>query len=425
MAKKRKSTAETAARAVSKGYKKAKNKQAYVIFIAVLLIVVLAAGYWFFFVYKAPDETDSSQGSSGSEGSGSSQGTGAVASFICDGTVQTEELTIRFLELGNHHAGDSTLIKVGDTEVLIDSGSTASSAATTVPEIKKYCTDGILEYVIVTHGDTDHISGFYGTTSAPGIFASFECKTIIDFPLTDKDTSKPTTNISKYIAARDAEVEAGAVHYTALECWNEIDGAQRSYRLADNVTMNILYNYYYENRSPDENNYSVCMLLSQGDYHYLFTGDLEEKGEEYLVEYNQLPKCKLFKGGHHGSPTSSNDCLLSVIRPEVVCVCCCAGYEEYTSVKDNTFPSQAFIDRVSVYTDKVYVTTRQTMESDQTTEKYTSMNGIITVTSNGIDFTVKGSNNDYVLWSTEWFAANRVWNGKKTAVAVGDDETGG
>ena len=62
----------------------------------------------------------------------------------------------------------------------------------------------------------------------------------------------------------------------------------------------------------------------------MFTGDLEEKGEEALVENNTLPKCKLFKAGHHGSPTSSTEALLSVIQPEIVCVSCCCGSEEYT-----------------------------------------------------------------------------------------------
>lgn len=65
----------------------------------------------------------------------------------------------------------------------------------------------------------------------------------------------------------------------------------------------------------------------------------------------------MFKGGHHGSYTANTDALLSVIRPEIVCVCCCCGSDEYTENVDNMFPSQAFVDRVSKYTEKIYVTT--------------------------------------------------------------------
>ena len=315
--------------------------------------------------------------------------------------VETDELSIHFLELGNKYAGDCILIKTGDTEVLIDAGSRTSSAETIVPYIAQYCTDGILEYVIATHADQDHISAFFSTKSTQGIFASFECKTIIDFPRTNKDS----VTLKNYRDARDAEVEAGAVHYTALQCWNQTDGASRSYQLAEGVTMKILYNYFYENKSSDENNYSVCMLLSQGENHYLFTGDLEEKGEEYLVQCNELPRCKLFKAGHHGSRTSSNDCLLSVIQPEIVCVCCCAGTDEYTDNPLNQFPTQDMIDRVGKYTDLIYVTSLGTEDG------YTSMNGNIVVVSNGLTLTVTGSNHSTLLKDTEWFAANRVWNG--------------
>lgn len=175
--------------------------------------------------------------------------------------------------------------------------------------------------------------------------------------------------------------------------------------------MSILYNPFYEEKSGDENNYSVCMLLTQGNYNYLFTGDLEKDGEEGLVKHNNLPKCKLFKGGHHGSPTSSNDCLLSVIQPEVVCVCCCAGAPEYTINPENTFPSQAFIDRISKYTEKVYVTSLATGVSyDPKSWEFTSMNGNIVVKSDGVAFSVKGSNHDILLKDTEWFRENRVWH---------------
>ena len=269
------------------------------------------------------------------------------------GTIETGELSIHFLELGNKYTGDCTLIKIGDTEVLIDAGSRKGSAETLVPAVSEYCTDGVLEYVIATHADQDHIAAFVGTNEFPGIFESFECEVIIDFPRTNKDTAI----YKDYLEERDKEVAAGAEHYTALECWNETEGASRSYTLAEGVTMNFLYQKFYEEYASDENNYSVCMLLTQGDYNYLFTGDLEEEGEASLVESNDLPQCKLFKGGHHGSKTSSTEKLLSVIRPEIVCVCCCAGSPEYTTNNDNTFPTQAMIDRVSKYTDKIYVTT--------------------------------------------------------------------
>ena len=315
------------------------------------------------------------------------------------GDIITDDLSIHFLEVGNKYTGDCTLIKVGNTEVLIDAGSRKGSAATIVPYIQQYCTDGVLEYVIATHAHQDHIAGFVGTTSADGVFESFVCETIIDFPLTDA-----TSGIyNDYVSLRDAEVQSGAKHYTALECWNNANGAARSYTLAEGITMNFLYQEFYEVETSDENDYSVCMLLSQGNNHYLFTGDLEGHGEKSLVESNDLPDCVLFKGGHHGSPTSNTTELLSVIKPDIVCVCCCCGSDEYTDNVANMFPSQAFVDRVAPYTDQVYVTTMVTED-----DGYQSMNGNIVVTSDGTSVSVNCSNNNILFKDTEWFSKNRT-----------------
>ncbi|MGN1061758.1 MAG: ComEC/Rec2 family competence protein [Candidatus Scatosoma sp.] len=314
--------------------------------------------------------------------------------------VITDELQIHFLETGNRYSGDCILIKSGDTEVLVDAGSRQSSAETIVSYVNNYCTDGILEYVIVTHADQDHIAGFVGTASAPGIFDAYECKTVIDFAKTDKTTAL----YQKYLDKRDAEVAAGAVHYTALDCYNNAGGAKRSYELAPDITLNFLYQRYYEESSSDENNYSVCFLLSQGNNHYLFTGDLEEAGEESLVERNDLPKCKLFKAGHHGSPTSSTDKLLSVIQPEIVCVTCCCGATEYTSNIANVFPSQAFCNRVKAYTDKIYVTT---IYSETAEGNHAALNGNIVISSDGGEVKVTCSGSAEPFTQSEWYNTYR------------------
>ncbi len=312
--------------------------------------------------------------------------------------IKGGSVSIHFLELGNEYTGDCTLIKTGNTEILIDAGSRVNSAETIISYVNTFCTDGKLEYVIATHADQDHIAAF------PGIFEAFECGTIIDFPKTGKDTSV----YHKYVAARTAEVTAGAVHYTALDCWNNANGAQRSYTLGDGITMNFLYQKFYEEETNDENDYSVCMLLTEtyvgGVNNYLFTGDLEEHGEASLVEKNDLPKCVLFKGGHHGSKTSSTDALLSVIEPDIVCVCCCAGSDEYKAKPENTFPTQAFVDRVAKYTKNVYVTTL----ANDTETGYESMNGNIVVYSQNGGISVHCSNHATILKDTDWFKQNRV-----------------
>lgn len=318
------------------------------------------------------------------------------------------DLQIHFLELGNKYTGDCIYIKAGETDILIDAGSRTNSVGTIDNYLQEQMDgDRTLEYVIVTHSDRDHIACFAGDKSNDSLFDLYECETIIDFPRTNqyKKTDGPSEVFERYIEKRDAEKEAGANHYTALECWNQTNGAQKVYEISDGIEMEILYNYYYEYDSTDENNYSVCIMLNQGDKHFLLTGDLEQAGEEKLVEYNDLPEVELFKAGHHGSKTSSNDCLLSVIKPKIVCVCCCAGTDEYTDIPENQFPTQAMIDRVSTYTQNVYVTS---LGDESASGGYVSMNGNIVVTSNRDGVSVECSNNNTLLKDTEWFKENRT-----------------
>ena len=310
---------------------------------------------------------------------------------VAQAQASVAEMNVYFPQLGNRTSGDCTLIKVGDTEVLIDAGSTRGSADTLVPYIKRYCTDGVLEYVIATHAHEDHIAGFVGEDDSDGVFANFECKTIIDFP-----KKKTTSQIYKdYITWRDKEVAAGAVHYTALQCYNNANGAKRSYELGAGITLNILYQKYYET-SGDENNYSVCTLISQGENHYLFTGDLESAGEKSLVESNNLPKCAFYKAGHHGSNTSSTSTLIDVIQPKAVVATCCCGDK-------HGFPHQEFINNIAPYTDALYI------PSYFGSSTPILLNGNITVNcKDGKNITVIGSNNNLKFKDTDWFKNNRT-----------------
>lgn len=274
--------------------------------------------------------------------------------------------------------------------MLIDAGSKRDSAATLVPYIKQYCTDGILEYVIATHAHEDHIAAFVGYNGTDGIFNKFKCKTIIDFPKANSSSGI----YRDYKTWRTKEVQLGAVHYTALDCWNNANGASRSYTLGDGVTMHILYQKYYEQSTSNENNYSVCTLITQGENNYLFTGDLEKEGEISLVASNTLPQGVFYKAGHHGSATSSNAELIDVIKPKVVVATCVAG-------DTHGFPKQSFINSIAKYTDKLYIPSYKS-------SSFVMLNGNICVSStDGKTVQVTGSNNDTLFKDTSWFKSNR------------------
>ncbi len=352
-----------------------------------------------------------------------------------------DNFSIHFMMLGNSSAGDSIYIKAGDNDILIDGGSEKNSSTTIENYVDKYCTDKKLEYVIATHGDSDHISAF------PNLFNYYTVDTVIDFNY----TTKSTTTYKNYITARAKAKN----RYSSAECWNNENGAQRKYILGtgtngEEISFEILYNYYYFNKGTDENNNSVVTMFNYGDKHFFLGGDLEKEGEEKLAEYydsstdeKTLPQVELFKAGHHGSKTSSNDCLLKLIKPKMSVVSCCCGTDEYTGATDNQFPTQQYIDRIAKYTDKVYVTSTYesyeiltaTANSKGNTSKtgvsvggqyihtsgYKAMNGNVVVSCNG-SVGLCCSNNYTKLKDSEWFNSKVTLDGVERTMRKMPDE---
>ncbi len=315
------------------------------------------------------------------------------------------EISFHFMTLGNKNSGDCIYIRAGENDILIDAGSDDSS----INSIKGYLSsqgfDGSFEYVIATHADEDHIACF--AKDQGSIFDLYECEVIIDFPRSEKTTA----TYNRYKAERDAEVDKGAKHYTALECYKQSkEGAKRSFNLTEdgNVKMEILYNYYYENDSSKENNYSVCLMFYHGSKKFLFTGDLESRGEKELVEYysinhpGTLSQVELYKAGHHGSSTSTTEGLMEKVQPKI-CVVQCAIEDKHG------FPHQEFINRIAPYTSKIYVNT--TVADGYTGgADYADANGnVVVISDEKKGVYVECSNNNVVLKNMPWFTGNRDW----------------
>ena len=377
---------------------------------------------------------------------------------IASGVQLPEEgaVAVHFLELGNKYTGDCTYIKVGENiDILIDCGSKSNSVAPVSNYLNQYVTDGVLEYVIVTHAHQDHYAGFATTSKVESIFDLFECETIITFSTTNQ--KMPTTYLEETISSKQHMSKLGVTSYGDIttststlyanfnrELTAELNttltkgskaGQNPTHLLAkdvvknyangqilldesNNINLQVLDNYYYYNEGH-ENNYSVCTMLNQGNKHFIFTGDLENDGEKLLVDIarntifatedftTRQYGVELYKAGHHGSKTSSSMDLLNVIKPRVVCVCCCAGSSEYTDNTSNQFPTKQFINNISQFTTQVYVTT---LCVNYYNNEFTSFNGNIVVMAkkDDVEVSVYCSNNSIVLKDSDWFKNNRL-----------------
>lgn len=439
-----------------------KKKQTLSIGMTVTLVILMIAAViilWTLDIIKLPDILGKNKNTNNTQTTVDTSTTDNTSINTNDGTSLTtvdtsrndnlsyegivyDDFQIHFMMLGNDKAGDSIYIKAGDCDILIDAGSRSGSSSTTISYMDNYIEDNTLEYVIATHGDQDHVEAF------PKILEHYKAKTIIRNQYSNK-TSAAYNNMLE--AFTNQVKNNGAKEYMANDCFDNTNGASKTYELSTKVTMDIIYNYYYWNKASDENDYSVCLLFTYNDgdetRYFFFTGDLEETGEKKLAEYydgstidKTLPKVDLFKAGHHGSKTSSNDCLLNIIQPKMCVVCCCCGTNEYTGITDNQFPTQDFINRIAKWTDNVYVTTvcesyiidtaidngkgKSNVKGVEIggeyihSSGYKALNGNIIVSASKEGIGLSCSNNTTKLKDTEWFNATITLDGESRKMRV-------
>lgn len=80
---------------------------------------------------------------------------------------------------------------------------------------------------------------------------------------------------------------------------------------------NTTFTYLWPNETIyDGNNDSLVLHVSNGQFRALFMGDVEEEGEQAILNhYPNLSQIDLLKAGHHGSKTSSTKEFIDKLQP--------------------------------------------------------------------------------------------------------------
>lgn len=115
------------------------------------------------------------------------------------------------------------------------------------------------------------------------------------------------------------------------------------------------------------NNMSVVLKVTFGDTRFLFQGDAESKIENALLKSDFDLKADVLKVGHHGSNTSSTQKYLNAVSPEFAIL-------SYGADNSYGHPHEEVLERLENSNISVYST---------------ALNGIITVTSDGKNISVK------------------------------------
>lgn len=215
---------------------------------------------------------------------------------------------VRFIDLGKYGSsdcGESIYIKYDTIDILIDAGDRYESTFLAVKEcIETYSEDRVLEYVIATHPDSDHIG------SMDNVLLEFDVKYVVTFSMFDTDTSGVFNAYKEALVAEDAQV------CTGLESVNGLNNCTKVLTIADDVFIEILDTKHYEDNGNNPRSI-VCVLNAYGT-RILFTGDADNNPKNIEEDYkDQVGNIDILKLVHHGTSNGTTASFVAAIDPEV------------------------------------------------------------------------------------------------------------
>ena len=283
------------------------------------------------------------------------------------------DLQIHFVDVGQ---GDCILILFPDgKDMLIDCGTTkGGDLDTTLSYISAYITDGQIDYLMITHGDSDHVEyvdEFIETYDIDNIFmpnvkslpsgtassnkyqeqiATLDKDKVALFK--DPDTLSSNVYAEFFIAALtepdcniylnvDPDESTNSIVITddGLETPENPD-TDATYRLTFYCPTREYYDTTNLGSAEKKNAISPIGVLEYNDFRIVLTGDSNEINEPVFVDrVGGYVDCDVLKVGHHGSETSSTAEFLKCIDCEYAVISCGEG-------NSHKHPRQATLDRL-------------------------------------------------------------------------------
>lgn len=206
-----------------------------------------------------------------------------IVFIINNNTIVNNE--VHFLDVGQ---GDSTLIRIKNKNILIDTGGNINFNISKNVLIPYFRSSGVkkIDYLILTHGDYDHMG------EAINLVENFKVEKVI-------------FNCGPYNDLENELIEV--LDKKKIKYYSYIKELN-----VDNNKFHFLQTKEYDN----ENENSNVIYTELNGYKFMFMGDAGVEKEEDILEKYNVSKIDVLKIGHHGSKTSSDKNFIDEMNPK-------------------------------------------------------------------------------------------------------------
>lgn len=226
----------------------------------------------------------------------------------------SDPLEIYFIDLGVYglsDCGECTYIKYNDIDIIVDGGDHFESTCRAVSDVfEKYTNDKVIDYMIITHPDSDHIGGL------PYLFKTYQVNNVYKFA----DETFTTQKFKNLKAAYDSEPNCNVYDiYKDVFSENKVSDILT---ISSDIYIKFINTGFLQDK--ETNGRSIVFELFAYDTKVLMTGDADNGGSHTHLEesyMNQVGDIDILKVCHHGTENGTTLAFLNAVTPEVAVIC--------------------------------------------------------------------------------------------------------